>query len=94
MIIAQKEKGGGNMHCERKEKHREEQSHNEETARVSFYCMLENQKNLIEVLKILNNCEKMTCSNEMKSEYKKLIKKIENTYLREAKHVMSIKGIS
>lgn len=94
MIITQKEKGGGNMDCETKEKSREEQSRNEETARVSFYCMIENQKNLIEVLKILNKCETMTCSNEMKSEYKKLIKKIENAYLREAKHVMSIKGIS
>ena len=81
------------MNCETKEKNREEQSRNEETAKVSFYCMLENQKNLIEVLKILNNCEKMTCSNEMKSEYKNLIKKIENTYLREAKYVMSLKGL-
>lgn len=81
------------MHCETKEKHKEEQSGNEETARVSFNCMLDNQKSLIEVLKILNKCEKMTCSNEMKSEYKKLIKKIENTYLREAKYVMSTRGI-
>lgn len=82
------------MNCETKEKNREEQSRNEETARVSFYCMLDNQKNLIEVLKILSKCETMTCSNELKSEYKKLIKKIENTYLREAKYVMSVRGLS
>nr|DAS91712.1 MAG TPA: hypothetical protein [Caudoviricetes sp.] len=82
------------MDCETKEKSREEQSRNEETARVSFYCMIENQKNLIEVLKILNKCETMTCSNEMKSEYKKLIKKIENAYLREAKYVMGVRGVS
>jgi hypothetical protein len=95
VIITQKEKaGGGNMACETKEKSMEEQSCNEETARVSFYCMIENQKNLIEVLKILNKCETMTCSNEMKSEYKKLIKKIENAYLREAKYVMGARGVS
>lgn len=95
MIIAQKEKaGGGNMACETKEKSREEQLHKEETENISFYCMIKNQKNLIEVLKILNKCETMTRSNEMKSEYRKLIKKIENAYLREAKYVMGERGVS
>lgn len=80
------------MNCETKEKTREEQSCNQKPVSVSFYCMIENQKNLIEVLKILNNCKKMTCSNEMISEYNKLIKKIENIYLREAKSEMARRG--
>ena len=94
MIIAQKEKGGGNMDCDKEQKGMENQLTIEENVRISFACMVDNQKNLIEVIKILNKCEVMTCSKELKNEYKKLIKKIENTYLREAKHVMSVKGIS
>lgn len=92
MIIAQNGKGGGNMDCETKERSREDQSCNQKPVSVSFYCMIENQKNLIEVLKLLDNCKKMTCSNEMISEYNKLIKKIENTYLREAKSEIAIRG--
>lgn len=92
MIIAQKEKGDGNMDCETKEKSREEQLCNQKPVSVSFYCMIENQKNLIEVMKILDNCKKMTCSNEMISEYNNLIKKIENIYLREAKSEMVKRG--
>lgn len=80
------------MDCETKEKSREEQSCNQKPVSVSFYCMIENQKNLIEVMKILDNCKKMTCSNEMISEYNNLIKKIENIYLREAKSEMVKRG--
>ena len=94
MIITQKEKEGGNMDCDKEQKGNEDQLTIEENVRISFACMVDNQKNLIEVMKILNKCEVMTCSKELKNEYKKLIKKIENTYLREAKYVMSIKGIS
>lgn len=80
------------MDCETKEKSREEQLCNQKPVSVSFYCMIENQKNLIEVMKILDNCKKMTCSNEMISEYNNLIKKIENIYLREAKSEMVKRG--
>lgn len=82
------------MDCDKEQKGNEDQLTIEENIRISFACMVDNQKNLIEVMKILNKCEVMTCSKELKNEYKKLIKKIENIYLREAKYVMSIKGIS
>lgn len=75
-----------------KKKSRKEQSCNQKPVSVSFYCMIENQKNLIEVMKILDNCKMMTCSNEMISEYNNLIKKIENIYLREAKSEMVKRG--
>ena len=93
MIIEQKEKGGGKMDCEKEQKCNKDQLRTEENVRISFACMVENQKNLIEVMKILSKCEVMTCSKELKNEYKNLIKKIENTYLREAKYVMSLKGL-
>ncbi len=82
------------MDCDKEQKGIENQLTTEENVRISFACMVENQKNLIEVMKILNQCEVMTCSKELKNEYKQLIKKIENIYLREAKYVMGIKGIS
>ena len=81
------------MDCDKEQKGNEDQLISEENVRISFACMVDNQKNLIEVMKILNKCEVMTCSKDLKNEYKKLIKKIENTYLREAKHVMSLKGL-
>ena len=81
------------MDFDKEQKGNEDQLTIEENVRISFACMVDNQKNLIEVMKILNKCEVMTCSKELKNEYKKLIKKIENTYLREAKYVMSLKGL-
>lgn len=81
------------MDCDKEQKGNEDQLTIEENIRISFACMVDNQKNLIEVMKILNKCEVMTCSKELKNEYKKLIKKIENIYLREAKYVMSLKGL-
>ena len=81
------------MDFDKEQKGKEDQLTIEENVRISFACMVDNQKNLIEVMKILNKCEVMTCSKELKNEYKQLIKKIENTYLREAKYVMSLKGL-
>lgn len=82
------------MDFDKEQKGNEDQLTIEENVRISFACMVDNQKNLIEVMKILNKCEVMTCSKELKNEYKKLIKKIENTYLREAKYVMGERGVS
>lgn len=82
------------MDCDKEQKGIENQLTTEENVRFLFACMVDNQKSLIEVMRILNQCEVMTCSKGLKNEYKQLIKKIENIYLREAKHVMSIKGIS
>ncbi|WP_126939761.1 hypothetical protein [Veillonella sp. VA142] len=81
------------MDCDKEQKCKKDQLTIEENVRISFACMVDNQKNLIEAMKILNKCEVMTCSKELKNEYKNLIKKIENTYLREAKYVMSLKGL-
>ena len=81
------------MDCDKEQNGNEDRLTIEENVRISFACMVDNQKNLIEVMKILNKCEVMTCSKELKNEYKQLIKKIENTYLREAKYVMSLKGL-
>ena len=81
------------MDCDKEQKGNEDQLTIKENVRISFACMVDNQKNLIKVMKILNKCEVMTCSKELKNEYKNLIKKIENTYLREAKYVMSLKGL-
>lgn len=81
------------MDCDKEQKCKKDQLTIEENVRISFACMVDNQKNLIEAMKILNKCEVMTCSKELKNEYKNIIKKIENTYLREAKYVMSLKGL-
>lgn len=81
------------MDCDKGQKSMEDKVSIEENVRLSFACMADNQKKLIEVMKILSACEAMTCSKELKNEYKNLIKKIENTYLREAKYVMSLKGL-
>lgn len=46
MIIAQKEKGGGNMDCNKEQKGMENQLTIEENVRISFACMVDNQKKL------------------------------------------------
>ena len=60
---------------------------------ISFGCMMENQKNLMEAMNILSRCIVLTCSEELKDEYKELIMKIEKIYLKESKYVMSLKGL-
>ena len=62
------------MDCDKEQKGMENQLTIEENVQVSFARMVDNQKNLIEVIKTLNKCEVMTCSKELKNEYKQLSK--------------------
>ena len=65
----------------------------EQNVNLSFACMVDNQKTLIEVIQQLYRCKNITESQRVKKDYDRIIKGIEQIYLNEARYVMTLKGM-
>nr|DAY39764.1 MAG TPA: hypothetical protein [Caudoviricetes sp.] len=65
----------------------------EQNVNLSFACMVDNQKTLIEVIQQLHRCKNITESHIVKKDYDRIIKGIERIYLNEARYVMTLKGM-